>query len=190
MNTTHRTHRTRLIAMVALALCTTTACQTIHVTTDLGGARLTVAGEDLGVVPDEGVDVDVGVGYGDVPYTLETPDGRQLEGSIARDDVSWLAVAGAVSAGAVLVPVLATAAFFIANPTSGAAVLLKRSPYAGVAQMASPAPMTVPLVGAAIVAGALPALGLLLFQAVPAAVSLTIPQPSPRLAGADTEVQE
>jgi hypothetical protein len=180
----------RRLAVLALALCYATACQTVQVTTDLDGAHLTVAGEDLGVVPEEGIEVDVGMGYSDVPYTLETDDGRVLQGSIARDDVSWIAAAGALSAGAVLVPVLATAAFLFANPSAIIGTFAAFNPYHALSQMTAPSALTVPLVGAAIVVGALPALVLLMFQAVPAAVVLTTPKPSARLVSADAEVQE
>lgn len=158
-------------------------CQTVRVTSDLPEAHLVMDGEDLGPVGEDGLDVEVGAGFSDVPYALQTPAGDTLEGTLARDDVSWLVAIGALGSSVVLVPALATAAFILTNPVTLTA-FTGFGPGAFVVGQSHPSLLTAPAVAAAVGVGLTPLALLLLGQWLPDEVHLQAPGAAQAAGGA------
>ena len=114
------TGRTRRVGgwVVAAGLTLFAGCsQKVVVRTEPPGGRVVLDGNDLGAIPEDGVEVEVGPGLAAVPYTLSYDDKPPLSGAIPRDQVAWVSAVSGALGSAACVPLFGLLGFCASNPT-------------------------------------------------------------------------
>ncbi len=142
---------------------------TTLVKTDPPGGYLTLDGESLGKVPEEGLIIKRKPGHGPVAYQLVYIDGFETRGLIERDKPAILPLGMATAAGLICLPSMCGLGACIANPGWLSGVLLGSVLSAGGCQalMAVASPWTLPLAGTMGFLGFLPAAILLKAEHLP-----------------------